>query len=350
MPIVTDWYAVFNFLDQQSLLAVCSPFNYDIRMDQELLLQWIGIVEQIKNNSLFFCKRTVEVCEILEEDGFRCCVLKGRGNAQMYPNPLARQHGDIDVWVDEKEKRIENYVRTKFPNAIKVFKHIKYPVFDDVEVDLHQTPLKFRHSLHQRRLQKWIEANKKEQFEHKVCLAGVDRSVNVPTVEFNAVYLLGHIMIHLLDEGIGLRHFVDYYYVLTQLEKIPSERREKVVNEWKELGMLRLASAVIWIEQEVFGVRCPISVDPDERMGKFILADSLEGGNFGQYSKKQELNSRWYRWMVKFNRLVRLAPCFPGETIFRLMYLFKSMVTKKVHRLLCRFSDSPSKSEEGDND
>ena len=206
IPIVTDWYAVFNFLDQQSLLAVCSPFKYDVKLDQELLLQWIGIVEQIKNISLLLCQRTVEVCKLLEEEGFRCCVLKGRGNAQMYPNPLLRQHGDIDVWIDEKESRIDNYVRSKYPNAIKVFKHIKFPVFDDVEVDLHQTPLKFRHPIYQRRLQKWIETNKKEQFEHGVCFVGADRNVNIPTVEFNAVYLLGHIMIHLLDEGIDIKN------------------------------------------------------------------------------------------------------------------------------------------------
>ena len=36
----------------------------------------------------------------LREDGLRCCILKGQGNALMYPNPYSRTPGDIDVWID----------------------------------------------------------------------------------------------------------------------------------------------------------------------------------------------------------------------------------------------------------
>jgi hypothetical protein len=39
-------------------------------------------------------------------------------------------------------------------------------------------------------------------------------NVDVPTAEFNAVFQMAHIMMHFFIEGIGLRHFVDYYYVL----------------------------------------------------------------------------------------------------------------------------------------
>ena len=35
-----------------------------------------------------------------------------------------------------------------------------------------------------------------------------------PSVEFNAIYSLVHTFHHLMDEGVGLRHVVDYYYVL----------------------------------------------------------------------------------------------------------------------------------------
>ena len=37
--------------------------------------------------------------------------------------------------------------------------------------------------------------------------------IPVPTVEFNLVYQLAHIMHHFFDEGIGLRQLMDYFYL-----------------------------------------------------------------------------------------------------------------------------------------
>ena len=333
-PFVTNWSSIYDFCDKQKIGGVCEPTRFDVHVDDETLLDWMALVRQLAKSNSLLNERVCQLFQLLAKDGFRCCLLKGQGNAEMYPDPNLRFPGDIDVWIDADEETIYEYVRKLFPDAETHFKHIKFPFFSDVPIDVHQTPLKFRHFVHQRRLQKWIEDNKEKQFNHKIKLHDTDLEVSVPTPQFNAVYQLGHIMTHIFDEGVGLRHLVDYYYVLKNLKDASEEEKEQIRKAWKRLGMARLAAAVMWIEHEVLGLPNELLlVSPDERWGRKILEDTLEGGNFGKYSQRRvnvglgRINKR----TATFKRLIRLFPCFPGETVFRFMARIKAMVMKDLN-------------------
>ena len=187
IPTITDWEAVYQFADKQKIIGVCSPLNLHVQVDTDLIAVWVGYVIQIKQLNTLLNQRAIEICQIWQEAGFRCCVLKGQGNAEMYPDPSLRMPGDIDLWIDADEQSIQDFVIKQFPDAKECYKHIKYPIFDDVQVDIHQTPLKFRCPLHQQRLQRWIQLHKKEQFGNRIKLTGTDSYISVPTVSFNAV-------------------------------------------------------------------------------------------------------------------------------------------------------------------
>ena len=72
---------------------------------------------------------------------------------------------------------------------------------------------------HNRKLQKYYERVKEEQFSHRVML-GEQGEIAIPTVEFNLIFQLTHIYAHLMNEGIGLRQLLDYYYVLCDFYKV----------------------------------------------------------------------------------------------------------------------------------
>lgn len=331
MPQISDWQAVYDFVNKQKITGICDPSDYTASIQRDLLFKWLGDIQQIKNQSILLHQRTVELYVLLQKAGFQCCILKGQGNAIMYPDPLKRMPGDIDVWIDADKKTIYEYVKTKFSDAQDNFKHIKFPVFPDIPVDVHCTPLKFRHPVYQRRLQQWINNNKKEQFNHFVKLTGTDVNIAVPTARFNVVYQLGHIFTHLFDEGIGLRHLVDYYYVLKELAGITEIERERIRKEWKWLGMSRLASAIMWIEHEVLGLsKNLLLTTPDERLGRNILEDVSEGGNFGKYSQRQKKvgRGRINKRIATFKRLISFLPYFPGETFFRLSTRLSEMIKR----------------------
>lgn len=321
MPTVTDWTALLAFAEKQSLIGICLPSECPENLSKDLLLQWIGQVQLIEQQNKLLNRRIGQLFKKLEDDGFRCCLLKGQGNAALYPKPLMRCAGDIDVWIDSDVETVYQYVRQLFPDAEETYKHIHFPLFDDAPVDVHITPLRFYSGLYEKRLQRWIGNNKDEQFVNYVRLSGTDREVSVPTANFNAVYQLGHMMVHLFDEGLGMRQVVDYYYVLKQMDLSDKEKAE-FKKTFEELGMLRFAKAMMWIQSDVLGLpfeKCIIS--PDEKRGKKVFQDILEGGNFGHHSQRYDGKKGFYeRGLAEAWRNVKLLSLAPREGTARLFY------------------------------
>lgn len=332
-PDVQDWESVYDFAKKQSISGICLPEVFPDSISKPFMLRWIGYVQLIEQRNELINKRIEQLFEMMEQDGFECCLLKGQGNAQKYPNPLRRIPGDIDIWVNAEPEAVYRYVHSKFPNEEVSYKHIHFPIFSDVSVDVHVTPLKFFSRRNRKRLQCWIERNKEEQFAHKVNLSGVKRAVCVPTDEFNAVYQMGHMLMHLFDEGLGLRQVVDYYYVLKGLSQDLKERN-MITDTIKDLGMLRFARALMWVENEVMGL--PLSnclVEPDERLGRQILNDILEGGNFGLHSHRFEGKRGFYHiGVANARRIMRLLLVAPIECEARLLRKMGSSIRYVVKK------------------
>ena len=321
-PEIKDWQNLYVFAEKQTVLGLCVPSGCgENRPARLLLLEWLGKVEIIKRRNDQLNKQTVILADKLKKKGIRCCILKGQGNAIMYPCPELRTPGDLDVWVDADRYALRDFVASFCPNEKESFKHIKFPVFKDTEVDLHFTPLKFYNPIFNKRLQKWLAQEREAQMSNVIKVPNTDRSVAIPTSVFNAIYQLGHILIHLEDEGIGLRQMVDYYYVLKQLSGLADVEKDKIVEVWRRLGLMRLAGAVLWVEHYMLGL--PVEymlVEPDEKKGRILADDILDGGNFGHNRKPLRKGSkvRFKKKWANVCHLIRLSMCFPGEALFRL--------------------------------
>ena len=137
----------------------------------------------------------------------------------MYPNPYSRTPGDIDIWVEGEDKRAISFVRSISPHEKACYHHIEFPSYKGVEVEVHYRPSFLLCFWHNRKLQKYYERVKEQQFSHRVML-GEQGEIAIPTAEFNLIFQLTHIYSHLMNEGIGLRQLVDYYYVLCDFYKV----------------------------------------------------------------------------------------------------------------------------------
>ena len=334
IPQITDWNALMVFSEKQALTGLLLPAESPENIGKELLLQWIGKAQLVEQQNRLLNKRVEQLWGILEQDGFRCCLLKGQGNAAMYPNPMIRCAGDIDVWVDADKETVYQYVRKLIPEAEESYKHIHFPFFDDVKVDVHVTPLRFFSRRNEKNLQRWIEQNKAEQFDNRIRFSGGKRDVCVPTFKFNVVYQLGHMFIHFFGEGLGLRQVVDYFYVLRNLEVTEKERME-LVEVIKSLGLYRFARAVMWIENCALGLPgefCIVSTD--ERNGRGLLNDILEGGNFGKYSNRYNGRSGfYYQGLLEAWRDLKLLSMAPREVTTVLLRKMKTAIRHTVKKL-----------------
>ena len=219
-----DWKELYAIAQKQCLVGVLFdgikklPAEH-VGMEKELLLQWMAESQMLEKANVRLNDAAIQVSEWFQKKGFRTCILKGQGNALMYPNPYSRTPGDIDIWVEGGDKRVISFVRSISPHEKACYHHIEFPSYKGVEVEVHYRPSFLLCFWHNRKLQKYYERVKEEQFSHRVML-GEQGEIAIPTVEFNLIFQLTHIYAHLMNEGIGLRQLVDYYYVLCDFYKV----------------------------------------------------------------------------------------------------------------------------------
>ena len=133
-------------------------------------------------------------------------------------------------------------------------------------------------------------------------------------------------MRHFFDEGIGLRQFVDYYYLLRNAKDNMGMRIGDLEMLLRYLGMWKFAGAVMFVMREVFALEDGLLIVPvDERRGRTLLAEILKGGNFGKHSGLTD-HSTGGKYFAKIWRNLHFAREYPAEAlcepIFRTWHFF----------------------------
>ena len=188
---------------------------------------------------------------------------------------------------------------------------------------------------HNRRLQKYYGIVKEEQFSHRVML-GEQGEIAIPTVEFNVVFQLTHIYAHLMNEEIGLRQIIDYYYVVSMLN-VNCEMLTWLPKELKYLGLWKFAGAVMYVLHEALGLSEEKMIAPmDEKRGKLLLAEILNGDNFGKHFTKyghftqQGMTKKYFLKIWRNMHFVRYYPAEAlSEPVFRTWHFFWRIKNKK---------------------
>jgi hypothetical protein len=146
--IVVDinWQQLYTFAFKQSLLGFCfdgikrlgNEYSEELKknpIERDLLLTWMGAAQQIRRQNMKVNVVASKLYSMLREDGLRCCILKGQGNALMYPNVYSRNPGDIDVWVNANREQISKYAKKHF--QIDDYRIIKRnPEMKDFEIGI----------------------------------------------------------------------------------------------------------------------------------------------------------------------------------------------------------------------
>ena len=426
-----NWQELYSFASKQALLGLCfegierlgKEYPEELKQNpigRELLMTWMGKAQQIRRQNMKVNAVAGKLFAMLREDGMRCCVLKGQGNALMYPNPYSRTPGDIDVWVDASRERIMEYARKKFELGDDIrLQHLETSL-DGVPVELHFFPCSMNNPIYHARLQKWFRRNADLQCSHIVSLPDGAGDIAIPTSSFNVVYQLTHLYHHFFDEGIGMRQIIDYYHVVCDFYKVyqnsskitpslftikegstshpdplslrgeggnrptrcseplrskdggPSkvspncagwDRRgvsgdiasdasvisafttdssastalDVVQRELKYLGLWKFAGAVMYVLKEVLGLSEDKMIVPvDEKRGRLLLAEILDGGNFGRHFTKyagfthQSMGKKYFLKIWRNMHFVRYYPAEAlSEPIFRTWHFFWRVKNKK---------------------
>ena len=257
-----------------------------------------------------------------------------------------------------------------------LYYHVGYHTDKGTEVEMHYRPSFLCSPIRNMRMQRWF----KEQFD--VCLKNrCQLGFPVLTPSVNVVYQLVHLYRHVFEGGIGLRQLMDYYFALRvwhddvmeckdlQTQGMWSEglgspvmSAQEVMAVIRSFGMGKFAGAVMWVLNEVFeneettfgGRResqCRMKkqrsaaegksneecseadipwmiCEPNEKEGKKLLAEIMQGGNFGQYDTRDATLKKGgmvKHGIWKLKRVMRLVRSYPEEAlwepVFRVYHL-----------------------------
>ena len=439
-----DWRQLYSFATKQTIIGICfdgikrlsEEYPEELKknpIERDLLMTWMGVSQQIRRQNMKVNGVAAKLYSMLREDGLRCCILKGQGNALMYPNAYSRNPGDIDVWVNASREQITEYAKKHFELGDDIrYQHIETSV-DGVPVELHFFPGIMNNPIYNARLQKWFKRNADLQCSNVVSLPDGIGEIAIPTTAFNVVYQLTHLYHHFFDEGIGMRQIIDYFLVVNDFSKnvflnnksskiTPSlftlkegstshpdpltlrgeggnrptrcseplrskdggpskvspdcagwDRRgvsgdtgsvscssasgssitsvssasttdssdstalDVVQRELKYLGLWKFAGAVMFVLHEALGISEEKMIVPmDEKRGKLLLAEILNGGNFGKHFTKyghftqQGMAKKYFLKIWRNMHFVRFYPAEAlSEPIFRTWHFFWRMKIKK---------------------
>ena len=351
-----DWKVLYVIAKKQALIGVLfhgiKQLPKELTPDEDLLMTWMGMAQRIRQQNARLFMDSAKVCRNFEQKGFRCCILKGQGNALLYPDPYMRTPGDIDIYLSGGRKRIMEYVNKVCPNQVMRYHHVDFPVMKTA-IEVHFTPSYMFFPVHNRRMQKWFGKVMDLQCSNRVAFPDGYGEITVPTVSFNVIYILSHLYRHVFTEGIGLRQLLDYYFVLvkwhtdltdsTDLNTSKSLPQITQMNadmdalrhEIKWLGLWKFAGAVMFVLHEVFGLSEDKMIAPmDEKEGKFLLEEIMRGGNFGQYDNRlgsKEDEGKLHRYFRMNLRNLRFVKHYPTEALSEPLFRTWFAVWKKAH-------------------
>lgn len=299
-----------------------------LRPDGDTIAEIYGYTANIKLKNKNQTILAAKIEQHLRADGLTCCIIKGQGAARLYPQPDLRQSGDIDIWVSCGRERAIGYVRSHLKGR-KIearIHHVEFPVQKGTPIEIHYLPM-FMYSFRaQKAFEKFCAANMDEQMNHAVMPGNPHEqtfaeSINLPclfhtpTPAFDAVFMLVHITRHLLEEGIGMRQLIDYYYVLKAL---PPDRTY-IISQIQALGLSRMLSAVMYVMQEVLGMDSSDLIAPaDKELGHILMEEITLTGAFGLYDRRQlswKHSSMLHLFFGKFSHNLHFLRLCPEEVL-----------------------------------
>ena len=347
-PNEQEWKALYELAKKQSLIGVCFAGVQKLQTQRQeppemTYLTWMGMAAKIQQRNEVVSRQCVELQGQLAADGVRSCVLKGQGVGALYrvhendndnnqnssDLSMLRQSGDIDVWVDTDEEGALRWVK-KYQRVLDFdYKHVHLDVLEGTSVEVHYRPSTSRVPWYMKRVDHFTR--EKACWTNAVALG--DGMVNVPSLEFNLVFILQHIFGHLFAEEMTLKQYLDYYFVLKQAHEKSADVQEAY--RWMQrMGMGSFARATMWLLREVFGMPeewMICEADADE--GRFLL-DRVMAKE--QKAKSGEHGSvRWHLsvFWAQQSKNLHLLTHYPLEVLFSPIWLARHFFWKRIWKM-----------------
>ena len=353
-PTEAEWRYIYEQGVRQSVIALLFTAVNRLRGEQEppleLTMKWATEAEDVRALNALLNSESKRLTDLFEVEGYHTAILKGQANARLYPDPMSRQPGDIDIFLDGGMERV-GALLTRLGLIEEGEKpqvhHWHLPEgFSEVIVEVHHRPLPRTDSdtRHTDRIMAYLQG------EFETATTFCPEGFRVPSIAYALVMQLSHLRRHAITGGgIGLRQVVDYYVLLNHATDAELQQLRIQV---KYFGMKDFAAALMWMLQQTLHLPADKMIaKPNRYRGQWLLSFIMEGGNFGFYKRKEETDNMvrvvWNGRVKAFKTILvwpeMARPIWRSEWDF-LSYLISSR-PKRIRQRTLFFSKTPQQSE-----
>lgn len=313
-----EWRAMYRLSVVQGVTAVVFDFVKTLPKseapDRALLMEWLSAATSVEQTMRRMQVTAEAFAEEMNKREIPVVVLKGMAFAQYYPNPLFRECGDLDCYMMGKKEE-GDLAAVELGGKVEEagYKH-SHLIYKGLTIENHRFFTDFDNTptgmLTEQVLGELIQ-------EGQIYLG--DSKLSCPSANFNALFLLKHAQGHFIDEGIRMRHVLDWALFL---------RGEQENVDWSRvLPMLEITRTT-----QFAGVMTAIAVEhlriiihdkglltltksAEQRMVEAVLADIM-GDQPAIY-----VDGLWH----KTKRILRR---------FRRMWKFRSLASESYPRMV----------------
>lgn len=293
-----DWEALLRLASMQSLTGIfadgAGTLPRELMPPAETARRLFVTVESIRRANRRLDAVLAELEAGLRREGIEGILLKGQGVARAYLNPERRMCGDIDLYPGKGDAYLRccEIVRSLGESEGREDESEKHFHFNrrGCSIEIHSHVMLAANPFVNRRLQRWTDEmlDDPSKLRH-VEINGVE--VNLPPVDFDAVFILQHIANHLLKGGIGLRQLCDWSrYLHVHAAEID---RARLGNNLRTLRLMNCWQFFGWLAVNRLGLpeaEMPFYSPRHEKRALRCLRIILRKGNFGHYDKAARRN------------------------------------------------------------
>ena len=266
-----------------SILTFEETSSFDKKIPEESIYDWLYLTSRkmAKNEDVFSAH--IKLTKLLEENNIDCFVFKGLTSAYYYSKYELRELGDIDFFVRKEE--IEEVNKILIENEFRLIskkdsKHWTYKL-GDVEIEMHfgfwvdsdNDCTRFLNN----KLSSTLCSPKRYSFDDYMFFG--------PDCISHALILIMHIINHLQNGGIGLRHLFDFAAFLNSDDF--ANNLDDILSCFKKGGIYKFAVIIAAICNKYLSTPdFDFIKDYDEELVKLLFLDFVKSGNFGKASRE----------------------------------------------------------------
>ena len=313
-----EWRAMYRLSVVQGVTAVVFDFVKTLPKSEApgmaLLMEWLSAANAVEQTMRRMQITAEEFAEEMERREIPVVVLKGLAFAQYYKNPLHRECGDLDCYMMGK-KEAGDLAALELGGTMEEagYKH-SHLLFKGLTIENHRFVTDFDNTPTGMLTEQVLG----ELIQEEQTYIG-DSKLSCPSANFNALFLLKHTQGHFIDEGIRMRHVLDWaLFLRAKQEEVDWSKVMPMLETTRtaQFAGVMTAIAVRSLSIEVLnrGLRT-LASNAEQKMVKAVLADIM-GEQPPIY-----VNGLWH----KTKRILRR---------FRRMWKYRSLASESYPRMV----------------